>query len=77
MTVYCGSTTSRSRPITFMVVMAGGTEHVPEPLSPMESVETPDDDLDMLDEPLAVDPGLPIVRPSRKRINDTEHDGSP
>jgi hypothetical protein len=76
MTVYCGSTTSRSRPTTFMIVMsAGGPEHVPEPLSPLESLETPEDDTP--DAPVPVDPGLPLVRPSRKRIHDEEHDGSP
>ncbi|MDB4991295.1 MAG: hypothetical protein JWN04_6473 [Myxococcaceae bacterium] len=74
MTVYCGSSTKRSRPTTFMFVMAGGVEHVPEPVSPNESVETLDDDLDQLDEPVAVDPGLPLVRPSRKRLQ--EQDGA-
>ncbi|MDB4972155.1 MAG: hypothetical protein JWN48_496 [Myxococcaceae bacterium] len=77
MTVYCGSSTSRSRPTTFMIVTGGGVEHVPEPVSPHESVETLDDDLDQLDEPWAVDPGLPLVRPSRKRIQQQDHDGAP
>ena len=73
MTVYCGSSTSRSRPTTFMIVMAGGTEHVPEPLSPNESVETLDDDLDQLDEPLVMDPGLPLTHPSRKAIREEQN----
>jgi hypothetical protein len=75
MTVYCGSSTNRSRPITFMICSAGGPEYVPEPLSPNESVETQDEDT--LDAPVPVDPGLPLLRPSRKRIHDEEHDGSP
>lgn len=75
MTIYCGSSTSRSRPTMFMIAMSGGPEYVPEPVAPNESVETQEEDT--LESPVPVDPGLPLVRPSRKRILDEEHDGSP
>lgn len=70
MTAYCRSSTSRSRPLTFLF-MNGGVEHVPEPVPPNQSVETPDDD--PLERPLSVDdPGLPLGRPSKKIIAEDE-----
>jgi len=60
-----------------MFVMPGsGAETVPEPVGPNESVETLDDDLNQLDEPMTIDPGLPLNRPSKKRIQEQEHDGA-
>jgi hypothetical protein len=44
MTAFCVSSTSRSRPLTFMIMTAGGAEHIPEPIPPNQSVETSEED---------------------------------
>jgi hypothetical protein len=71
MTAFCLSTTSRSRPLTFMIMNAGGPEHIPEPIPPNQSVETSDED--PLEQPQATDQGLPLSRPGKKQIAEDEH----
>ncbi|HEX5660984.1 MAG TPA: hypothetical protein VFX59_27515 [Polyangiales bacterium] len=48
MTAFCLSSTSRSRPVTFMVFMQRGgdddVENVPEPVPPNLIVDTPEDE---------------------------------
>jgi hypothetical protein len=69
MTAFCLSSTVRSRPLTFMIL--GGAEQIPEPVPPNQSVETSDEDL--LEQPLPVDPGLPLARPGKKHIAEDDH----
>ena len=71
MTAFCLSSTSRSRPLTFMIMSAGGAEHIPEPIPPNQSVETSDEE--PLEQPLATDQGLPLNRPGKKQIAEDEH----
>jgi hypothetical protein len=73
MTAYCLSSTSRSRPLAFMFMAAGGERHpLPEqPVPPTHSVDTPDDE-GVDDQPNPGDPGPPLLRPSRKRVPDEE-----
>jgi hypothetical protein len=71
MTAFCVSSTSRSRPLTFMIMNAGGAEHMPEPVPSNQSVETPDED--SLEQPLPTDQGLPLGRPGKKQRAEDEH----
>ncbi|MEY4508513.1 MAG: hypothetical protein RLZZ450_635 [Pseudomonadota bacterium] len=71
MTAFCVSSTSRSRPLTFMIMTAGGAEHIPEPIPPNQSVETSEED--SLEQPLPTDQGLPLGRPGKKQIDEDEH----
>jgi hypothetical protein len=71
MTAFCVSSTSRSRPLTFMVMSLGGAEHIPEPIPSNQSVETSDED--GLEQPLPTDQGLPLGRPGKKQIAEDEH----
>jgi hypothetical protein len=73
MTMFCLSSTSRSRPLAFMVCAAHGdddVESVPEPVRTNLIVDTPEDE--PADRVPANDPAS-LPRPDGKHPSDQEH----
>jgi len=64
MTAYCISSTSRSRPLSFMLSSGGDERRPQQPVPPNISVDTPNDD--EVELPNLSDSGPPDLMPPKK-----------